>query len=104
MKTNPHNSKPQSVDEVIKILSQVQESFDLVHVDPRLAFVRSRSNSGVREFGDNPLEYYNENYPELGRTALRMQNSRLYKALQRSGLLEHIPYRGSSSLEPVYTE
>ena len=42
-------------------------------------------------FGENPLEFYNQNYPGMTRGQLSKEDQSLYQRLRNDGLLEGVP-------------
>ena len=50
-----------------------------------------RARIEVSRFGQNPLEFYRENYPGMTRGQLQKEDQGLYQRLRRYGLLEEVP-------------
>ena len=44
-------------------------------------------------FGENPLEFYRENYPGMTRGQLGKEDQGLYQRLRRDGLLGEVPLK-----------
>ena len=50
-----------------------------------------RARIEVSRFGQNPLEFYRENYPGMTRGQLGKEDQGLYQRLRGDGLLEEVP-------------
>ena len=44
-------------------------------------------------FGENPLEFYRENYPGMARGQLKKEDQGLYRRLWKDGLLGEVPLK-----------
>ena len=65
-------------------LDEVTEINDIV--------VRNISKtSRINKFGQDPLEYYKQNYPGMTRGKLNKKDQSLYNRLRKDGLLEEVP-------------
>ena len=50
-----------------------------------------------RDFGTDPMAYYQEHYVGLTRGQLRQQDHSLYERLRREGLLDNVPTKSRKS-------
>jgi len=61
-------------------------------------------NVETRDYGNDPVAYYQEHHPGLTRGQLQKKDRSLYMRLWREGLLDNVPLKSNNIKDQIITK